>query len=140
MIYRPEHFELHELVGPQIIKARGEAAWELLDPRALMTLHALRKQFGPCVINNWRTGGSFKESGFRAADTSTGARYSQHKYGRAFDCKFRETTAQGAQSYILEHPGQFEFLTTLEDAAITKTWLHFDVRLNATDGVRIVRP
>jgi hypothetical protein len=140
MTFRPERFTLEELVPPDVFQARAAAAWELLDPRALMTLDALRKQFGPTVVNNWRTGGSFKESGFRASDTSTGARYSQHKYGRAFDCKFRETTAQDAQSYILEHPGQFEFLTTLEDAAITKTWLHFDVRLNATDGVRIVRP
>ena len=138
--YRPEHFELFELVGPDVFQARGEGAWELLDPRALMTLDALRRVFGPCVVNNWRTGGTFKESGFRGSNTETGARYSQHKYGRAFDCKFREATPIDVQAYVLDHPGDFQYLTTIEDAEITRTWLHFDVRLNAVDGVRIVRP
>lgn len=138
--YRPKHFELRELVSPDIYTARMDAAWELLDPRALMTLDALREQFGPCTVNDWHKGGRYKESGLRGAYSATGAVYSQHRYGRAFDCKFSKATPQEAHAYIVANPEQFPHLTTLEDIAATPSWLHFDCRLNRGDGLRIVKP
>jgi hypothetical protein len=138
--YRPKHFQLHELVPPDIFAARGTAAWELLDPRALMTLDSLREQFGPCVVNDWQSGGQYKESGLRSSQTATGAVYSQHKFGRAFDCKFKGASPDAVGAYVIAHPDQFPHLTTIEDTAATPTWFHFDVRLNSTPGIRIVKP
>jgi hypothetical protein len=107
-----------------------------------MTLDALRQKFGPIVVNDWhRPGGQYKESGFRSAFSETGARYSQHRYGRAADCKFvGDTTPQEAHAYIVANPGKFPEITTLEAIEYTKTWLHVDVRLNAVEGIRIVTP
>lgn len=140
MTYRPEHFALHELVPPEILRSRGDAGWELLDPGALVTLDALRTQFGSLTVNNYEWGGRYRESGLRSAESRTGARYSQHKYGRAFDCKFKRATPQEVYAYILATPEQFPHLTTLEDIEATPTWLHFDTRNNATPGIRVVRP
>jgi hypothetical protein len=138
--YRPKHFELRELVPPDIHAARGDAAWELLDPRALVLLDALRDTFGPCTVNDWHRGGRFKESGLRDVVTGTGARYSQHKYGRAFDCKFADATPGHVFDYLLERAIEFPELTVLEDVKATPSWLHFDVRAANWEGIRVVKP
>lgn len=138
MNYRPKHFQLHELIGPDVFDARGEAAWELLDPFLLMALDRLRGFFGPVTVNNWYWQGSYTESGLRSAQTATGARYSQHKYGRAADCKFRDVTPQEAFERIVANPDDFPTITCLEDVSATPTWLHVDVR--NCERIKVVRP
>lgn len=138
--YRTTYFDLRELVTPEIHTARGSAAWELLDPRALRVLDQLREKFGPTIVNNWHKGGAYRESGLRPSDTKTGARYSQHKTGRAFDCKFMDTTPQAVYAYVREHTGEFPEITVLEDIEFTPTWLHFDVRNADWPGIKVVRP
>lgn len=137
---KPKSFILQELVDPDIYKARGERAWELLDPRALITLQELRDSLGPCIINSWHAGGSFKESGLREFGTGTGATYSQHKYGRAFDCKFRDALPAEALAYVQANRGKFPHLTVIEDVAHTPTWFHFDVRFTGRPDIWIVKP
>lgn len=138
MNYRPKYFQLHELVGPDVLDARGEAAWELLDPRLLASLDRLRAFFGPISINNWMWGGGRTESGLRSALTSTGARYSQHKYGRASDCHFKQVTPQEAYERILANPEDFPLVTCLEHIDATPSWLHVDVR--NCERIKVVRP
>lgn len=140
MIYRPRHFQLYELIPPEIFEARGEAAWELLDTRLLVVLDRIRDFFGPVRVNDWYWGGNYRESGLRAADSRTGARYSQHKYGRAADLKFAQTTPQEVYARILAEPEDFPGLTTLEHIEATPSWLHVDVRNNPQPGIRVVRP
>lgn len=140
MCYRPENFSLQELVPPDIYKSRGDRAWELLDCYALITLQALRDAFGPITVNNWHAGGPYKESGLRSFTTSTGAAYSQHRFGRAFDCKIKGVTPHEAMHYVLAHPEKFPHLTTIENPDATPTWFHFDVRNHNKQGVWIVNP
>ena len=140
MGYIPLNFALHELVPPEIFRSRGNRGWELLDPYALRTLQTLRDVFGSITVNDWYWGGRFSESGLRGFATGTGAALSQHKFGRAFDCKFKTATPKEAHDYILAHPDRFPYLTTLEDVRHTPTWLHFDTRNHQHSGVLIVRP
>lgn len=140
MIYTCQFFSLKELVHPDIYNKWGDRAWEFLDPRLLQTLDAIRQEFGPVVINDWHVGGNHVDSGLRPFDSATGAAMSQHKFGRAGDCKFKNTTPLGAASVITARPAQFPFLTTLEDVNKTITWLHVDVRNNPTPGIRVVQP
>lgn len=138
--YTPRSFALHELVPPDMFAARGERLWELLDPRALATLQSLRDALGVVVVNNWRAGGAYAESGLRSMNSRAGATFSQHKYGRAFDCKIHGVTPQEAHDYVLANPQRFPYLTAIEDPQATPTWFHFDVRLHFKQGVWIVRP
>lgn len=140
MIYKPKHFGLQELVTPEIFQSSGERAWELLDPRMLMTSDQLREVFGYTTINDWHEGGQYHESGLRGFYSTTGAKLSQHRFGRANDHKFRLATPQEVYEYVLKHPEKFPFLTTVEDIASTPTWFHGDVRNNSTEGIRIVKP
>lgn len=138
--YRPKHFDLRELVPASVYMARGQAAWELLDARGLLVLDALRERFGPVTVNNWHLGGSYNESGLRDPVTGTGARLSQHKAGRAFDCKFQDTKPANVYAYLLKHPDEFPGLTAVEDIDATPTWLHIDVRAADWQGIRVVKP
>lgn len=140
VIYRPEFFRLEELVPPEVFEQRQDKAWELLDSRMLRTLDQLRDEFGPIVINDWHAGGRFVESGFRVGNTSTGARLSQHKFGRGFDLKFKQNEPAAVAKFIQENRKSFPFLTTIEDPERTKSWLHIDNRNNETDEIRIVQP
>lgn len=138
--YTPKSFGLHELVPPDLYHSHGVRAWELLDVRALVTLQALRDAFGPIVVNDWRSGGNFTESGLRSFNSTTGAALSQHRFGRAFDCKIRRVTPTEAAAHVLAHADEFPFLTTIENTDATPTWFHFDVRNHQREGIWIVNP
>lgn len=140
MIYRCQYFKLQELVHPNIYSKWGDRAWEFLDPRILQSADQLREYFGPITINDWHTGGEHVDSGLREWGSTTGALWSQHKFGRALDLKFKTTTPIGAASIIQSQPLRFPMITTIEDVAKTITWLHIDCRNNPDNSLRIVEP
>lgn len=127
MTYRCKHFEIRELVPESVFNARGLFSWDLLDAGLLMTLDALRDRYGAITVNNWASGGAFKESGLRDPFTTTGAKWSMHKFGRAADLKFAGKSAIEVFDDILKND-TFPHLTCMENAQITKTWLHIDTR------------
>lgn len=140
MGFRPKNFALYELVPPEIYESRGERAWELLDVRILMSLQTLRDRVGRIVVNDWWWGGRFKESGLRSFTTATGAALSQHRFGRAIDAKPADVTPREAADYVLAHPDDFPYLTTIENPEATPTWLHMDCRNHGQAGIWIVNP
>lgn len=125
-MYKCKYFKIQELVPPSAYNNLGEAAWRLLDPRALRSIDLLREKFGPIIINTWHNGGNRQWSGLRTDDCPLGAKYSQHKYGRAFDLVFKEVKPQKVIDYILGNPEEFPEITAVETG--TPTWVHIDVR------------
>lgn len=138
--YRCRKFKIQELVGPKCFAERGERAWELLNAGVLRDIDRVSELFGPVTINNWHSGGTFKESGLRDHDTSTGARWSAHKFGFGFDLKFKTVTVKQVYDYILAHRDEFPSITVIEDIAHTPTWLHVDGRNHDRTGIWIVKP
>lgn len=136
----PDWFDVREFVPPNVFALRGERAWELLDPRILLTANQLRERFGPVKVNDWHRGGHFKYSGFRDPACLIGARLSQHRFGRALDMKFRDASPREVFRYILENRSEFPYITTIEDVEHTPTWVHVDCRNNAEEGIRVIRP
>ena len=146
MSYHPKYFALNEVIPADIIAERGERAWSLMDDRILMGADWLRGIFGPCVINGKYGGKVFTESGLRNPLTATGAKYSQHKFGRALDLKFTKVTAKEVYEYIIRNPSEARAngITTVEDIAFSPTWCHIDCRkLPETfpdNGILVVKP
>ena len=140
MIYRPRHFGLQEIVSSEIFEARGERAWELLDVYALVTLDQLREHFGPISINDWHWGGKFQYSGMRPFVGGVGAVWSMHRFGRAFDCKPKETTPQEMHAMILAKPEKFPHIRVLEAIEATPTWVHWDTRNHTRSEIWVVNP
>ena len=139
-MYRPPSFVLEELVAPAIFHELGEAAWDLLNENALRSLQALRDKFGPITVNNWHTGGAYKESGLREQGTTTGAPKSAHKRGKAFDCKFKNYTVRQVFDYVIAHQDQFPLIRRIENIVASPTWLHIDVVEHDGDGIKVFMP
>lgn len=114
-----------ELVPPHVYEERKELAWQLLDSRALRSLDMLRDKFGGIIVNNYHTGGDRKWSGLRTRGCPHYSEYSQHTYGRAFDCLFMDTDAATVRNYVLLHKTEFPEITAVEKDV---SWLHFDCR------------
>lgn len=146
MSYRPKYFQLHEVVPPDVIQARGEKAWELMDERILRGADWIRSKFGRVVINGKFGGKVFIESGLRNPLTATGARFSQHKFGRALDLKFLDATPKQVYDYILANQPEAREngITTVENIAFTSGWCHIDCRLLPEsfpdNGILVVNP
>ena len=124
-MYKCKHFIIQELVPKDIYEKYGEQAWQFLDERALITLDALREYYGKIVINDWNWGGKNQYRGFRPPNCTIGAKLSQHRFGRAFDCILRQNGINHGRDFILEHPDYFPYINAIE---MDVNWLHLDVR------------
>ena len=148
-MYATRHFRIEELVWPEFhaeYKARGDTLFMAFDARALGTLDRLRQRYGPLVVNDWLWGGEFRLSGLRPLHSGVGAALSQHVFGRAFDCKFRQASPAEVRAEVragkLRGPGEaFEHVARIEDFP-GMGWFHFDTGNHDTarDGVRVVTP
>ena len=136
-IYKCNHFEIHELVPPAVYRDRKEAAWELLDQYALITLDRLREKHGKATVNNWYWNGSRLWSGLRTPNSPYYRPYSQHTFGRAFDMIFNDVSAQDVRDDMEENPNDmtYRYITSIE---LEVTWFHFDVR--NCDTLKTYRP
>jgi len=136
------HFDLREFVPKAIFDQYGANSIWFLDDRLIEGAEWLRAHFNaPITINNWHTGGSFQNRGFRAPNTTVGARLSQHKFGRAIDFNVAGmTAAQVAKDLIDSGHIDDSPWTTIEDPAHTATWTHLDMRQTRSNDLLIVRP
>ena len=124
-MYKPIHFSVHELVPQEVYEKWGAKALMFLDEAALITLDALRERYGSITVNNWFWGGDRQWSGLRTEKSHYGSQYSQHRFGRAFDCLFKDITAEEVRQEILADPDLFPLINSLE---LNTSWLHFDCR------------
>jgi hypothetical protein len=138
-----DNFFLDELIDPVTYSARGARSIELIDMRIVLALQHLREVSGRAItVNNWHKGGSLRLRGYRPEGTRTGAKWSQHKYGRAIDFHIEGLSVTQAQLLVLQHEQFFierQWITVMEDARDTPGWTHIDCRYTGQDKIRIVR-
>lgn len=83
-MYKCKYFKLQELVHPDLLKEIPEKTlWMMFDPRLLKLADKFRELYGPVFIN--QSSLNLVNCGLRPIDSSVGAKYSSHKYGRALD-------------------------------------------------------
>ena len=148
---RPKYFTIQELADPSIIAEHGEeATWNMLDPKLLPALDWLREKFGPISVNGMYRGTRFTESGLRRKDTKTGAKFSQHKSGRAADCKFHNVEETEVYRFIMANQAEVYRMgiRRVEDIAFTGRvgsggWLHIDCKDTGAgwvNRIQVVKP
>jgi hypothetical protein len=139
-----DNFYLDEFIDPIIYGKLGQRSLGFIDKRMIEAAEYIRNGMGsPLVINNWATGGQYRESGLRRYETRTGASMSQHKFGRAIDIKVKGYTPKQVHDFILKNERyliQSQIITTLENHAFTPTWTHLDCRLTMLQKILIVNP
>lgn len=130
------HFVLEDLVDPWFIERFGADALRFLDQELVNNLELLAVTLGPIKVNDWASGGKFTDSGLRRQQSKIGATYSDHKMGRAFDCKPAKTTPEIMAQHILANRHRYQAITVLEDWTQTKTWLHIARHWHTQPGIR----
>jgi hypothetical protein len=133
-------FQLQELVHKAIYTRIGNRCADFLNPMLAPTCQALRDEFGSIIINDYMWGGKFTDSGLREPHGIIGARFSAHKFGNAADLKFKTMTPIEVQSMIMEDPSKFPYITRMENAEITKTWLHIETSVRRNSPIKIFNP
>lgn len=88
------NFYLDEFIDPVTYDRFGAKSQRYIEPNIIKAAQYLRGITGLSItINNWATDGAYKESGLRNFETSTGAKYSAHKFGRAADLKIGDLSS-----------------------------------------------
>ncbi|EPR35459.1 hypothetical protein dsat_2160 [Alkalidesulfovibrio alkalitolerans DSM 16529] len=136
--YQPRHFDLAELVPPEMHRAQSaERLWGLLDARMLWSIDALRDIYGPMVCNTWAAGGEHRYRGLRPHDCSVGAALSDHKFGRAVDIVPVRTTAEAIRADIRDaerRSGENPAFAWISVVETNVSWLHLGFRNHPRDA------
>jgi hypothetical protein len=143
-----DHFVKQELVPIVIAKKFGnDKILRLFDDRALWTLLMLRKRYEEghkhpgLYINDYHFGGINQYRGWRPGNCPVGAEFSQHKFGRAFDCIFRNISAEEVREDIRKNPTEeaFKYITAVE---LDVSWFHFSTENHNKEkyGILWIKP
>ncbi len=138
-----EHFDVREIVTPEIYAKFGENSKWFVSEKQIRFAEFLRMHFGKAItINNWHTGGHLQNRGTRNPITDVGAVYSQHKLMNAVDINVSGMNSDEVYDHILANEKLFMSagLTTMENKSFTKGWTHCDFRITGLDHILIVNP
>lgn len=123
-------FVIQEFVPRRVYETWGNKSIWFIDPRIILFAQWLKTTTGSVVtINDWCFGGKYQYSGFRPPDCRTGAKLSDHRFGRAIDVKVKGWDPEDIRQlirdnwpYLFQHFG----VTTIE--LDTATWTHVGFR------------
>ena len=143
-----ENFYLDEFIDPVTYSRFGAKSQRYIRQEIIKIAQTLRSFSGlSCEINNWATGGAYEESGLRNFETSTGAKYSAHKFGGSVDIKIGDLDSHEMAKIIIDnYEDIFKPLgvTRIEDPSYTKgkyrSWLHIDTMWTGSDELQIIKP
>jgi hypothetical protein len=133
MIYRPQFFDLQELVCKEVYFKHGEKAWMFLDEKIIITIDTIRRLINkPITINNWNDGGEFDQRGLRCNlcpivknKTFLGELYlSAHVLGCAVDFNVEGITPDDVALWIAFNKDKLPYNLRIEKD--TDTWTHLD--------------
>lgn len=133
-----EHFVIQEFVDQTTFEAEGENSITFIDKKLIDINEFIRIETGlPVTINNWHTGGQYKESGLRNKNTTTGAKKSAHKLGKATDSKVKGMGGKEWYDFVKKHAKKlYELgLRRIEDKSIATTWCHMDTKEHGKKGI-----
>ena len=142
-----DNFYLDEFINPTTYKRFGAKSQRYIRPELIKIAQTLREFTDlPITINNWASGGAYKESCLRDFNTSTGASYSAHKFGAGMDLKIGSLSSHEMAQIIIDNFEMFKELglTRIEDPNFTKgrnrDWLHIDVLWTGSNELQIIKP
>lgn len=138
-----KNFLLQELVPPQIYNSYGDRSTYFVSKEQASMCQGTRDIFGKTMtINNWHSGGPFKERGYRLPNSATGATLSMHKTCMADDFNIAGIASNEVFEYIMNNQAKFMAIgiTTLEHPEYATTWTHMDRRWTNLGFILVVKP
>ena len=136
-----KYFSIKEFVSPKVYKKHGELSWQFIDIRLLHTMLIIRVLIDkPITINNWHSGGNFKQRGLRSnlgyiflSKFKKGIMYlSGHVLGKAVDFDVKGMTANEVRRWLVSIENELPYKIRLENKMRGKyiSWIHLDMLWN----------
>ena len=143
-----ENFYLDEFIDPTTYNKFGINSLRYIDENIIKAVQYLRTALDmPITVNNWATGGPYQESGLRNFETSTGAKYSAHKFGKAADLKIGKLTSYEMCNLVKKHEEELLKIgiKRMEAPEYTvgknRSWLHLDTCYNGgLNEIILIKP
>lgn len=123
-----KYFLMSELVSKKTLQTWGKWSCWFLDARMPAYIDFMRDRFGVIYMNNWKWGGKMDSRGYRDIYDKDGAKFSQHRFGRATDMMFKSVSAEEVRQDIIQNWKTLYLpmgITTIESGTIH---LHSDMR------------
>jgi hypothetical protein len=136
-----EHFDLREFIDPETWAEYGINSDKLIDGKLIDIAEYVRIKIDKGVtINSWHMGGQFKESGLRNKNSTTGAKLSQHKLGKAIDLKAVGYSGNEWYEFVKKNVRELYALGVrrIEDKSLATTWLHIDLKEHGKKCIQVV--
>jgi hypothetical protein len=132
MLYKPQYFDLQELVCKHVYDKFGDTAWQFLDDRTLVVIDWLRRTLNKSIsINTWNDGGVQTQSGLRCIQCDlvkskciAGEVYvSAHILGKAYDMTVEGMSAEAVRLWLAKNQDKIPYAIRLEKGV---NWVHLD--------------
>ena len=95
----------------------------------------------PIIINDYKFGGSFVDSGLRYRDESLGSDLSAHMWMLATDCKIKGRDIRSIQEDIMLSSHLHQNIMRMEDYRDTPTWCHIQWgHRKPNEAIKVFRP
>lgn len=145
------HFIIEEFVPKVIWRKWGARSIWFISPFMVNYSELVRTRFGkPTYMNNWHTGGTLHNRGFRTPTTKVGGKLSQHRFKCAIDLNVKGVSPEEVADDIIRNFSIYKKvgLTTIENPEKTTGtrkgdeygWTHADCRTTNQCELLIVNP
>lgn len=134
---RPKHFVIEELVPPELYElVHEDALWKMFNSDFLEGLDYLKELFpkGSIIINDWKWGGKYTQSGLRTKNSKYYRDGSEHSDASAGDLKFTDYTIQEVYDVLKNDEKITSYFTRMETIKYTPTWIHLDQGITRWTG------
>lgn len=136
---RTKHFEIYELVCPDVYERDGNSAFRYFRPVLLDFLDWLRETLNrPVYVNNWYWGGNMSQRGLRCnmcnlVKNSKGLYLSAHIIGAGVDFNVKGMSPDEVRTWLQinisdffsKHPA-YKPKCRIESSKYAPTWCHVD--------------
>ena len=157
---KKSNFYVYEFVAPEIWEKWGNRSIRYIQASIVIAAQFLREKSGVSItINNYKSGGSYRDSGTRTLESyqrmyggkSKGqtkylSTYSMHKFCGAIDLKIGKMTSHQMASLVDEYEEELMKIgiRRIENPDKTKgrnrDWLHIDTATTGLDYIVRVNP
>ena len=138
------NFELQDFVPPSAFNSREDHGLSLLHPDLIDSTQKLRDHIKVrMIINNWNSGGTFRNRGWREPDSKVGAKKSLHKQGMAIDFHSPDTTMLELFKLIWNNRDWIVKNTAfriVESFTATPGWVHLAIGDQDETELKVITP
>jgi hypothetical protein len=138
------NFILQDFVHPSVFNSMEDHGLSLLHPELIDSTQNLREHIDVrMILNNWNSGGTFQNRGWRPQASKVGAKNSLHKKGMAIDFHSPDVTMKelfvlvwDARFWIVENTA-FRILESFDN---TPGWVHIAIGPKEWTEIKVVKP